>query len=120
MMGVVLWSNSSQRKAVIWCEDHGNLAYYTNDGVNLDETPELEAGDLVQFRVTQHDALRLADKISVLEEESHPALAASLRSSGPGAMAPAPQREAGSNVIPFRGKVQRRPSGQPLAALADA
>ena len=27
MLGVVLWSDVSDRKAVIWCEDQGDLAY---------------------------------------------------------------------------------------------
>ena len=28
MYGVVLWIDKNAQKAVIWCEDHGNLAYF--------------------------------------------------------------------------------------------
>ena len=28
MFGVVLWADPVDRKAVIWCEDHGDLAYF--------------------------------------------------------------------------------------------
>lgn len=27
MFGIVLWSNPQKRKAVVWCSDHGDLAY---------------------------------------------------------------------------------------------
>ena len=27
MYGIVLWSDRSERQAVIWCEDQGDLAY---------------------------------------------------------------------------------------------
>lgn len=27
MLGIILWSNAVSRQAVIWCEDHGPLAY---------------------------------------------------------------------------------------------
>lgn len=47
MYGVVLWSDKQDRKAVIWCEDHGDLALCRQDdtqsGVSLD------AGDWIEF-----------------------------------------------------------------------
>ncbi|MFC0812911.1 hypothetical protein ACFHYO_12420 [Paracoccus panacisoli] len=27
MFGIVLWSSACRRQAVVWCEDHGALAY---------------------------------------------------------------------------------------------
>ncbi len=27
MYGVILWSDQEAQRAVIWCEDHGKLAY---------------------------------------------------------------------------------------------
>lgn len=47
MFGVVLWSDPADQKAVIWCEDQGDLAFYRH----ADETQNLslEAGDWVQF-----------------------------------------------------------------------
>ena len=28
MYGVILWSDQKAQRAVIWCEDHGKLAYF--------------------------------------------------------------------------------------------
>ena len=28
MYGVILWSDQTAQRAVIWCEDHGKLAYF--------------------------------------------------------------------------------------------
>ena len=27
MMGVIIWSDAVARKAVVWCDDHGELAF---------------------------------------------------------------------------------------------
>ena len=58
MFGVVLWSNSDERKAVIWCEDHGDLAYYRQP--ENGEQMALDAGDWVQFDMTTDRHLRFA------------------------------------------------------------
>ena len=59
MYGVVLWSDLSQNKAVFWCEDHGDLAFYhANPETSL--TIQMDAGDLVQFEVSQKTKLRTA------------------------------------------------------------
>ena len=42
MLGVVLWSDSSENNAVIWCEDHGDLAYF--DGTHLFEHSDPKQG----------------------------------------------------------------------------
>jgi hypothetical protein len=49
MYGVVLWADASDNKAVIWCEDHGNLAYYSASEHTAHQGVELDAGDLIQF-----------------------------------------------------------------------
>lgn len=36
MYGVILWSDEITQKAVIWCEDHGRLAYF-NPAVDEDD-----------------------------------------------------------------------------------
>ena len=58
MLGVVLWSDTHDRNAVIWCEDHGDLAFYRRTAGA--KTPDLDAGDLVQFEVTLHQHRRQA------------------------------------------------------------
>lgn len=47
MFGVVLWSDPTDRKAVIWCEDQGDLAFYRH--ADATQSLTLEAGDWVQF-----------------------------------------------------------------------
>ena len=49
MIGVILWSSPPKEKAVIWCEDHGALAYLQGQE-NLAFPGEWpEAGDLVEL-----------------------------------------------------------------------
>lgn len=60
MFGVVLWSDNLDNKAVIWCEDHGDLAFF-NGGTEIPfELPDLDPGDLVQFDLKQDRNLRYA------------------------------------------------------------
>jgi len=54
MNGVVLWHDSKGGTAVIWCEDHADLAYFnaeTDVSALGSDTAELAAGDLVIFEV---------------------------------------------------------------------
>jgi len=69
MMGVVLWSDTEDQKAVFWCEDHGDLAYFD---ASLDETLEqrlLHPGDMVQFDVSVVRKVRRAHNASLVETE---------------------------------------------------
>ena len=52
MFGVILWSDPFVKKAVIWCEDQGNLAYYEAPK-NVSRIDELffDTGDYVEFDV---------------------------------------------------------------------
>lgn len=52
MMGVVLWSDVNDEKAVFWCEDHGDLVYYDVGSQSQDKDLVFHPGDLVQFDVT--------------------------------------------------------------------
>lgn len=49
MLGVVLWSDASDKKAVIWCEDQGDLAFFNSGDSVLKADMFFDAGDLVQF-----------------------------------------------------------------------
>lgn len=77
MYGVVLWCDCRENKAVIWCEDQGDLAYYrqseTADPLNLD------AGDWVQFDVTTGCDMRLAHNPRLVAEGVFGGLADSLK-----------------------------------------
>lgn len=77
MIGIVLWSDPSESKAVFWCEDQGDLAYY--EGGDADDAPSLHAGDMVQFEVSAKDSTRLAHAPRLLQEQAHPDLPGQLR-----------------------------------------
>lgn len=79
MIGIVLWSDSSKNRAVIWCEDHGDLAFYKP---SASDCGCLHRGDCVTFTLEHSGEMRQAKNLVVLEEESHPALAACLAETG--------------------------------------
>ena len=76
MLGVVLWSDASDRKAVIWCEDQGDLAYVSEFTSAMNSGDFFDAGDLVQFDMEMHKSMRLANNPRLVIEkagaERHP------------------------------------------------
>lgn len=105
MFGVVLWSDVKDRKAVIWCEDHGDLAFYRqrqeDSGVGLD------AGDWVQFDLTVERHLRFAHNPRLVAEGMVPDLSAGMA----GARPPRPRRgDAGQEmgqILAFRPRIEK-------------
>ncbi len=58
MCGVVLWSNPDDQKAVVWCEDQGNLAYYVEPEDNALTGVSLDPGDLIEFELREDPQYR--------------------------------------------------------------
>ncbi len=79
MLGVVLWSDASDRKAVIWCEDQGDLAYVKPTDEVLRSGDFFDAGDLVQFDMEMSQSTRLAHNPRLVIEKVGPALPDVLR-----------------------------------------
>lgn len=79
MYGVVLWTDQRENRAVIWCEDHGELAYYRGAAGG---DAAMCAGDLVEFDVSEGDDMRLADLPRLVTRRSHPTLCANLKIAG--------------------------------------
>lgn len=80
MLGVVVWSNETRSKAVIWCEDQGALAYL--EGVaNLAATVAIwpSAGDLVELDCVLEGGLRLARNVRLVSPGVGAALPRALR-----------------------------------------
>lgn len=98
MYGVVLWCDESEQKAVIWCEDHGDLAFYSGGDQSVLEGPALDAGDLIQFDVRQEAHMRLARNPQLVVEDQFPTIAERL---GKASGAAKEQRQRTANVIPF-------------------
>ncbi|MCX7559976.1 hypothetical protein OS190_10390 [Sulfitobacter sp. F26204] len=67
MMGVVLWSDVNDQKAVFWCEDHGDLAYFNATSVEDTENMVLQPGDMVQFDVTVESKTRRAHNAHIVK-----------------------------------------------------
>lgn len=78
MYGVVLWSDQKKNCAVIWCEDHRNLAYFKEDVCPARDKVSFCPGDLVEFEVREEDEMRLALSMSVVAENHYPTLAEDL------------------------------------------
>ena len=70
MLGVVLWSDVSDRKAVIWCEDQGDLAYVSASDSTLRSDDFFDAGDLVQFDVETTQHMRLASNPRLIVQKA--------------------------------------------------
>lgn len=80
MFGVVLWSDPDQKRAVIWCEDHGNLAFLSSAAVQGDEICTVEAGDLVKFDIVEGGKVRCAKNARLIETDAYPQLVSNLQS----------------------------------------
>ncbi len=110
MIGYVLWSDTTVGKAIIWCEDQGDLAYYTGQS-DLSEAV-VRKGDWIRFDLTVVGNTRLAANACVLEKHCDPRLAErlvakALESSRAASRDEyvAPRR---GNVIPFPAQPRKR------------
>ncbi len=109
MYGVVLWSDRVDRKAVIWCEDHGDLAYY-NGALDGAVMPDIDAGDMVQFELRQEARVRRASNPRLVANQHFAGLADGLVQTAPD-ITPAPpkqERARGGTVVSFAMAAQRR------------
>jgi len=82
MIGVVLWSDNSAGKAVFWCEDHGDLAYYEKPRLRAGGHAGFNTGDLVRFNISVHRKLRIADNPQIVQECAGKHLPEALRNDG--------------------------------------
>ncbi|SDC88645.1 hypothetical protein SAMN04488239_10450 [Ruegeria marina] len=119
MFGVVLWSDTTDRKAVIWCEDHGDLAFYRQtdkaQGVRLD------VGDWVQFDLVTERNQRMAFNPRLVDQGYSPGLPDLLRQADTSeSMQAASHGEAtGAKVVPFAPRDEKsRSKSPPLACRA--
>jgi len=74
MIGVVVWSNLSREKAIIWCEDQATLAYLQGYENLVDTGKWPEPGDLVELETKTVGNLRHALQVSMLSEQACPDL----------------------------------------------
>ncbi|MCE8518699.1 hypothetical protein KBY31_18425 [Ruegeria pomeroyi] len=108
MFGVVLWSDSDDQKAVIWCEDHGDLAFYRKTDAQASVC--LDVGDWVQFDLVTERKQRLALNPRLVDQGSYRGLQDLLRDAG--ATGGDVADGAVAKVIPFAARVRRKPGRQ--------
>lgn len=78
MLGIVLWADQEARKAVIWCNDHGKLAFITADS-HLDATAAIPSeGSLCGIETIERGEMRLCVSIKLICPDVLPLLAESL------------------------------------------
>jgi len=75
MYGVVLWTDKKVNSAVIWCEDHGNLAFYQAADQSMHDDFVLDPGDLIQFDLREERECRHARNLRRVDEGFAPGLA---------------------------------------------
>lgn len=115
MIGIVLWSDETLNKAVIWCDDQGDLAFFTNkSGTGFQK---LNPGDWVEFDLTLSGNFRIAENLSVLLEQGSPDLADRLSAAAGCDDAPAAAGQGGGSVVPFPLQAaEKRRASAPLQA----
>ena len=90
MIGVILWSSPAKEKAVIWCEDHGALAYLQGKENLVTATEWPEAGDLVELEYEVQAGLRHARFVSLVAGNRRSELPGLLRDMGEKSKQPRP------------------------------
>lgn len=115
MIGVILWSDDPLTKAVIWCDDQGDLAFFTNKaGADFGE---LHPGDWVEFDIRLSDSLRIAENLTVLAEQGSPGLADQLSASA-GCGKETDAAPQGQTVVPFPMQAaEKRRAAAPLQVI---
>ena len=122
MLGVVVWSKECTQAAVVWCDDHGDIAYLKGYG-GLAEQPDYVSpdpapprwpavGDLVTLQTATAGGVRLVRNLTILEADWGPALPAALRGAAQGAALPALQG-AGNEHSPADPRPDPRPAWRP-------
>lgn len=74
MIGVVIWSNEANRKAVIWCEDQGPLAYLRDCDSLTEQADWPVPGDLLRLECETIGNLRHAHSVCLIAPRVCPQL----------------------------------------------
>ncbi|MCP4820806.1 MAG: hypothetical protein GY883_16565 [Shimia sp.] len=114
MLGVVLWHDQKSNRALIWCEDQGDLAYFSGaEGTLGREFLTFGKGDLVRFDVKERCNRRYVSNPMPVDRSFYTELPDILRDIsfenerrgpsvvGGGASGARHSGARGSNVVPF-------------------
>jgi len=106
MIGVVIWSDFQDGTALIWCEDHGDLAFCRQELGN--GYVDLSSGDLVTFELGCESFQRLAYNPRLLAEGMYQGISSHL--SAHAADKAVPERserfeQRGAEIVPLSRRV---------------
>ncbi|WP_189368519.1 hypothetical protein [Tateyamaria omphalii] len=107
MIGVILWSDPSTEKAVIWCEDQGDLAFLSRDNCSALPDDFFDVGDMVEFDVFAERNMRKVSRANLLRQTHDTSLPDSLRRIGREKRALVDVTDS-AEIIPFRLHSRRR------------
>ncbi|MEX0370647.1 MAG: hypothetical protein AB3N09_08455 [Tateyamaria sp.] len=108
MIGVILWSDPTARKAVIWCEDQGDLAYLSpSASPDLPDT-FFDVGDMVEFDGRTERNMRKVERVRRLDQNWGNALAQGLGSLNAAQKSGVAVSDS-AEIIPFRVTPATRP-----------
>ena len=74
MIGVILWSDAADKKAVIWCEDQGDLAFLSRQENVVVPDSYFSVGDVVEFDVRTKRNMRLASNPVLIGQDTSASL----------------------------------------------
>lgn len=101
MIGVILWSDAADQKAVIWCEDQGELAFLSDAENASMPDPFFDVGDVVEFDIRTDRSTRLAKNTHRIQQNWGSTLSDGL--SAMASVRPSMGEPANSaEIIPFR------------------
>ncbi|MEL6464435.1 MAG: hypothetical protein AAFQ58_05660 [Pseudomonadota bacterium] len=114
MIGVILWSDPAAEKAVIWCEDHGDLAFLSRDDCEVLPDSFFDVGDMVEFELIAERSVRRVTSVSRLQQSFGTTLVDAI------SQPQAPERARvdvsdSAEIIPFR----LTPAMRPIPAVTE-
>ncbi|WP_057789568.1 hypothetical protein [Roseovarius atlanticus] len=101
MYGAVLWADRCTNRALIWCEDHGDLAFFEGEPANMSDASTFEEGDFVAFKIRDGRGMRLAFEVKVVTSDEYPRLARDLRGAASKDVAAASPAAPERKILPF-------------------
>ena len=108
MFGVVLWSSDTSRKAVIWCEDQGDLAYMDMTDVMADTNGGFGPGDLLRIELDNDPKVRRVRHARLIETDHAPDLAQQLETANLAKHQTAADTDARVILFPAQGAGRKR------------
>lgn len=102
MNGVVLWSCEESQRVIVWCEDHGQLAYARGAENFVRGGAFPGVGDLIAFDLRTVAGVRQCRAVRIVMRDSFPDIARTLKGAAAGAPERRqPERRRSAEVVPF-------------------